>query len=624
MERNKKVLVYLDFVSMHYRRLGQVDEILRKYNNSTLVIGSDAGELAEMFKKNHTINIINIKDYIDAEFLENVDKDTLKFSRSMGNLKKNYLQFRNISLAEIIDNALYGKYFDTLQELYILDKLIRIEKPDMLLKYSDFTPCSREIKDVLMQKYKIKLEIINLNFKEVVSTKLKEAVVRLINLFSLFINLWSIRELLMYYYLCLTKAANNGTINNKNREMPANAAKLNSNIKPLFVLDNSNSSCIDTVLPLINRSDTKTIITNSLNLVMKGDLINHDEMIYLSSYNKSFINFKYIPYLFHLFDFKHELKKGFFRINGYDLSPLLLKSLNVIFLRDFPRIISSIIAIDKLIKKESYNFVILPSDSREFEEECVKVASNLKIPSLVVQHAIGGRTFGFIPINATKIALWGERDKLWFEANGADMNKVTVIGCPRFDSLINNSFDHNEILRKYDLPNKNIILVATTQMFAEYFKNYNLIIEIIKLLGFYDNIVFIIKPHPSEDVNKYKQMLIKLNVKNGIVMQSADLNELIFLSNFVITYPSTVPIHAMVLKKPFVLLGVSAIYSKYPELVNIIDAKEVNTKLKPLLSDKPFLLKPDFENVLKDFLYKSDGRATDRVIELVKEIYISA
>ncbi len=333
------------------------------------------------------------------------------------------------------------------------------------------------------------------------------------------------------------------------------------------------------------------------------------------------LNIKFISHILHFFKWKNVLRKSEYTISGYNLCSLLLKDFNYIVTRRFPSILASITAIGKILRTEPCTVVVLPSQCSEFEEVLIKMASNSRIPSLVIQHGILGRPFGFTPIITTEMAVWGERDKLFLEKNNAEMNKVKVVGCPRFDYLVNSSFHHDEILKKYNLPNKNIILLATTQMMTEFYKNDDLLGEVIKSLGLSKGTIFVIKPHPSENITKYEKLLDRFDINNGVILQNADLNELIYISNLVITYPSTGPLHSMILQKRTILFGVDTIYSGYSEFVNITNVGDVHDKLTPLL-DSSSLVKVNYDNVLSDFFYKIDGKATDRVVELIHQLQI--
>ena len=621
MSINQHILIYLDVKQLNKDTSTEIYSALSNYSCSTLVIDNCEDKDDDCFKQNKNIKIVNVKDFVTPGLLDNIENSSISLSKVLSRLEKNYLNYKNISLGDVIDHELYSRYFDVLENILIVDKIIYVEKPDIFLKYTDHDIFSKELKAIIEQKHSIVMNVINLDTRNIIRTRFREILVFTINIFSTIINIYAAKNIIKYY---VDKIKPKGYGQRKEREpfvSQMQCRNVDDSAKPYFAIDNSNASCIDTVLPLFCSFNTKSIITDNLDVVKIFSKFNDCKIIYVTLFRPLW-SFRFILYFFHFLDIRQELKKNECLINGFNLSPLLLKDLQNIVIRTFPAIISSIIAMEKIFKKEPYNVVVLPTQCTQFDEALIKVADNFNVPSLVVQHGICGRAYGFSPIIATQMAVWGDRDKSFLENNKADLNKLKVVGCPRFDSLINNSFSHNEILKKYNLPSKNIILFATTQMMAEFYKNNDLLSEVIKVLGSLENSIFIIKPHPSENIIKYEQLFVDLNITNGIIIRNADLNELIVISNLVITFPSTGPLHSMLLRKRTVLFGFDNIYSKYPELTNIADVSAVNTGLKPLLCNCDSE-EVNYDNVLNDFFYKTDGNSTGRVVELINQLHSS-
>jgi hypothetical protein len=621
MDLDQKVVIYLQCSKLNRAVLRKINTILSQYTHKTVILDNTPQDSLKFLEEHANVRVINVKHLVGHDFIEEVDDCCLKLSQVITNFDVSYLTYGGIHLGNIIDNPLYGRYFDILEDLFIIDKVIASEKPNRFIKYSGFSLYSKEMTDLLRAKYKIRIDIKGVDSIKRFYMGVRRTLVGLVNVLSLFFDLYLLRDMLKYLAHHPGKDARwrESERDQRSPRQGEGEGEVGGDTRPLFVIDNPNSSCVETVLPLIRRFGRAGVITHSLEVVKLRSGFNYEKLVYLPLYRR-FVSGRRLRYIFDRREFGRRLSKHCVEIKGYDFSPFLRKDLSTLFFKDFPRIVSSIDALEKVLKAGLYNILVLPSDSRELEEECVRVAPQFNIPTLVVQHGIGGRRFGHIPVNATRVALWGERDRLWFERNGADMSKVMVIGCPRFDELIHCSFERRAILSKYGLPDTRIILVATTQMIAEYFRDDTLIFRVLMLLGTCKNLLFLVVPHPSENANRYEAMLREVNAKNGRVLRGAALNELIFVSQLVITFPSTVPLHAMLLRKPLVLLYRNTVYSEYPELVNITQETEVSALLAPLLSDKCFASPPNYAPIVRHFLGEWDGRATERAMALISRM----
>ena len=108
----------------------------------------------------------------------------------------------------------------------------------------------------------------------------------------------------------------------------------------------------------------------------------------------------------------------------------------------------------------------------------------------------------------------------------------------------------NELRKKYSVSFDKKIILFTTSRYS--FKNYNYDVLVLKKLITEfkndDKLIFLIKPHPSENLDTY-QIYFQDNIKNFKLIQG-NIIELITLSDAIISNSSTAIVDAISLKKP--------------------------------------------------------------------------
>lgn len=259
-------------------------------------------------------------------------------------------------------------------------------------------------------------------------------------------------------------------------------------------------------------------------------------------------------------------------------------------------------------------------------------------------HACGAfKTFGFSRMgkeggpkmrsnshrNYTKAIVSSENiRKFYAEGFGISEDKVFATGIPRTDIFFDNKYienKKNEIINKYPiLKNKKVIMFAPTfrgKGKGSAYYDFNKL-DLDKMYkSFSDEYVFILKLHPfikniPEIDEKYKDFVIDLSAER-------EINDLLFVSDVLITDYSSVCFEFSLLNKPMIFFAYDMedyiekrdFYYPYKEFVPGVIAKTTDEMIEIIKTenyDKEKLNK--FRNT---FFKHFDGKSTERVVDLI-------
>ncbi|MFX1391960.1 MAG: CDP-glycerol glycerophosphotransferase family protein [Promethearchaeota archaeon] len=218
-----------------------------------------------------------------------------------------------------------------------------------------------------------------------------------------------------------------------------------------------------------------------------------------------------------------------------------------------------------------------------------------------------------------------------FIKQGVNGKKIRVLGLLDYDdALKDKNKPISDLINKYNLRKAEVIIVYFSQPFYKkdflYFtleKQLEFLEDLIKFLDkFYTNIGknynFFIKLHPIEKLKDYERFM---NKKNIIVIEKGDNNELILLSDYCISFMSTVILSIILLQKPILSLNffdledieIGAKVVGIEKCINSWD--EFKLYLKQLENNNYSIL----NNVNNDMII-NDGKCYYRIINLIKKM----
>lgn len=204
--------------------------------------------------------------------------------------------------------------------------------------------------------------------------------------------------------------------------------------------------------------------------------------------------------------------------------------------------------------------------------------------------------------------------------------KVVITGQPRYDVLYyaDRLYDRTKIMGDLGLnPNKKMILWTTQTHTASLEGNVRNIKTVYNVMASLKDVLLVIKLHPEED---QKALLYKKykSFEPVIVGGEVDTYPLLFACDLMITKTSTTAMEAVALNKPVIILNLSAESDPVEYVVEgvasgVYKEEDLKPAIEKLLKDDSGLAK-NRQKYIEKYLYKIDGKATERVVSLILKI----
>ena len=197
---------------------------------------------------------------------------------------------------------------------------------------------------------------------------------------------------------------------------------------------------------------------------------------------------------------------------------------------------------------------------------------------------------------------------------------LVVTGQPRYDCFYNTikSTDKELFIKENNL--KRPLIVWTTQAHGlSKIENKRNIECFSNLLKHNSKINLFIKPHPGEtDLFTYRPLVNQ----NVTISKDVNLYELLYTCDLMITRHSTTAMEAVALNKPVIILNLSGEpdpveYVKEGVALGVYKEEDLKTAIEELLRDDSELAK-NRKRYIEKYLYKIDGKATERVVTLIE------
>ena len=285
------------------------------------------------------------------------------------------------------------------------------------------------------------------------------------------------------------------------------------------------------------------------------------------------------------------------------------------------KLLALLVTYYKLFEKalENTKVVVITGQSSIFEKCLIAVASKKKVPVLRLQHGVGEELVTPDIFDNVYKLVFSEKVKKDLEKLGYPSEKVKVVGPVIFDDIVN-----------YVKPKKKErnVLIATPGTWASgiletktYFSRLKKIINRMK------EVHLIIKLHPRETKNhwqKYKEEFPNIKIFEGKISRK-EFYDLIQWSDVFITFGSTASIEAMIVKRPVVNINllddkfVTGWIEEKKITINCQYYEDVGRFVEQAFSDYNSYFKKQ-ENFLKEKCGKLDGKAYQRVVDIVKSL----
>ena len=207
-------------------------------------------------------------------------------------------------------------------------------------------------------------------------------------------------------------------------------------------------------------------------------------------------------------------------------------------------------------------------------------------------------------------------------------DSVVVTGQPRCDILshADRIYSIEKFLKKYKINPNHKIILWTTQCHGisneENVKNFEAVFRTMQNLN---DVTLVMKQHPNEG-KRYTKMIKgyinKYGIDAVIPPKNSDTYEQLFACDLMITRHSTTAMEAVALNKPVIILNLSGEpdpveYVKEGVAFGVYKEEDLKQAIEKLLNDESELAKNRAAYIEK-YLYKIDGKATERIVNLIE------
>ena len=292
---------------------------------------------------------------------------------------------------------------------------------------------------------------------------------------------------------------------------------------------------------------------------------------------------------------------SFFSINGMSfwkiIKPIFIELVNKRLIEFIPEIELT----KKLLQKLKPSAVLLWTETAPTEKTVIKLAKNLKIPIVVLQHGLffdseGARDMnqfqGVYPVEADKYVVWGKIEERHAVREGVPKERIAVLGSPLYDNMDDIKMDHK---------NESFILLATSGPVKEDAfdltvvtreRNQNTIKKICEVVSKLDK-KLVIKLHPSPDEFDPTEIAHQIDPKITIVHTGSIIPLVKLCEAFVVIDVSTVILDAQILGKPVISVAVKDSGWGIPTVLSsnsciVANSENFESMLKRVLTDDDF------------------------------------
>jgi len=303
--------------------------------------------------------------------------------------------------------------------------------------------------------------------------------------------------------------------------------------------------------------------------------------------------------------------------------------------------IADIIALsNQIIKKENPKVVIIEHDENYFgkgilvntkntKTKVISLQTELLYPSGCVARHIKSKKvldknkISWRPLADIKCVPGNYGKKVLINFCNYPSNVIKITGDPKYDRIVPKLKNIGKIQKeRFNVKNNEKLIVFAS---GGVLQDSEIIPALIRAVDELSGCKLIIKAHPLADIKLLNKIVNSTKSKNVKVLVDTNLAELLSACDLFISVHSTVVIDAMVLEKPIMLINIVKCPMPYVELggayavYKIEDIKDGiikglydnNLKKKLTRGRKRFL---------KEYLYKLDGKASDRILNIIKSL----
>jgi hypothetical protein len=298
----------------------------------------------------------------------------------------------------------------------------------------------------------------------------------------------------------------------------------------------------------------------------------------------------------------------------------------------------------EVLAREKPAAICLYNESGGLGRAVIAAARAAAVPSVGIQHGIlypRYYSYTYDPRETDaprpdRTAVFGETARRQLIEQGRyDPASLVLTGSPRFDDLLEASraWDRSAIRAKLGVADPARLVVvasrykgirATHQSIATAFPAFVRAIEAMP------DVHALVKPHPAESPRGYEDVLAKEGARRlRLLTPQTPLLELLHAADLVVTVESLSAVEALVLGRPLVILNTPTNLQELVEAgvaVGVPEGQDPRAALEAALFDiaTQARLETARRMYLSELAFGVDGRATRRIVDLLKATALSA
>jgi len=320
-----------------------------------------------------------------------------------------------------------------------------------------------------------------------------------------------------------------------------------------------------------------------------------------------------------------------FRWRNMPLWDVVRRRLHDNFFVGFPELVQIIETARRAFIVERPKIAVVTDERSPFQRAFVEAANGLQIPTLNIQNAIIFEYPLGSPISTQRMAVDGEYFKEVLVKMGNDHRKIIVTGQPRFDPLVRGDrrFQREAIMPRLGLdPRKKVIVlfpegIETGIREAD---NDQFMRATFMALRDLPDVQVVTKLHPIEfDFVRPRRFALEAGLNDVTIVKDVDLWDLLFITDLALVTMSTVGHEAIAMGKPLIQVSISKTepteipYAEFGAALEVTDVAALGKTIEKTLWDPVTLrrLEEGRVNYLIHFAHRLDGRASERVVDLI-------
>jgi len=224
------------------------------------------------------------------------------------------------------------------------------------------------------------------------------------------------------------------------------------------------------------------------------------------------------------------------------------------FLDDLPRMARAVEAVCRLLDTHRVSCVLVGTTEDLVSRSLVIAAGARGIPSICLQHGLIMGEEAYMPVFATRMAVYGRTELAWYLERGVPRERIVVTGHPRHDLLrVQVPRSRCEVLGEEGLePGRLTVLVATQPSGGA-----DRWLPFVRRLTVKYGLQVIVKPHPLEIgrglARRYEDAFRSLP-GTRVIGRHVELADYLAAVDAVAVQSSTVGLEALLLGKPLFVL----------------------------------------------------------------------